>query len=127
VTSWTSSGYRSELQSGRAGKIGREVCANRWYERFKTVSLPKSAKMLRTSHCSGNCRRMQPRMEQCVHESWTTNGMEKLETRRQPQRFPRSTLGSKASGMVGPLWQCMPEAGKPGRTPDVSLARSLVA
>jgi hypothetical protein len=42
-------------------------------------------------------------MEQCVHESWTTNGMEKLETRRQPQRFPRSTLGGKAGGMVRPL------------------------
>jgi hypothetical protein len=66
-------------------------------------------------------------MEQCVHESWTTNGMEKLETRRQPQRFPRSTLGGKAGGMVRPLWQCMPEAGKPGRASDVSLARSLVA
>jgi hypothetical protein len=66
-------------------------------------------------------------MEQFVHESWTTNGTEKLETRRQPQRFPRSTLGSKAGGMIRPLWQRMPEGGKPGRTSDVSLARSLVA
>jgi hypothetical protein len=67
------------------------------------------------------------RIEQFVHEGWTTNGMETLPTRRQPQRFPRSTLGSKVGAMVRPLRQRMPEAAKPARTSDISLARGLAA